>query len=117
MSSKNKKVILIGDFNIAYEEIDLARPKQNTDNVMFTSEERKQLDSLVGFGFVDSFRHTDKNTGNYTWWPYSFGAKEKNMGWRIDYTFVSKNLSSKIKKASIYPEFNFSDHCPIGLEI
>jgi exodeoxyribonuclease III len=114
---KNENVILIGDFNIAHNEIDLARPKQNMNNIMFTPEERKQIDNLLNLGFVDSFRKINDKPGNYTWWPYAFGAKEKNMGWRIDYAFVSKNLYKKIKKVNIYSEVDFSDHCPIELEL
>jgi len=114
---KNKKVIVIGDFNIAHEEIDLARPNQNKNNIMFTVEERKQIDRIIDLGFVDSFRELDKTVGNYTWWPYAFNAKERNMGWRIDYIFASKEISNYISSVGIYPECNFSDHCPISLEI
>jgi exodeoxyribonuclease-3 len=114
---KNDKVILVGDFNIAHTEIDLARPNENKNNIMFTLEERKQIDSLVTLDFVDSYRRFNKKPGNYTWWPYAFSAKERNMGWRIDYFFVSKGLSKKIKGAYIYPNVSFSDHCPIGLEL
>jgi exodeoxyribonuclease-3 len=114
---KKEKVILIGDFNIAHSEIDLARPSQNKNNIMFTPEEREQIDNLLGLGFVDSFRKKNMKSGNYTWWPYAFNAKERNLGWRIDYAFVSKKLSKKIKRARIYPNVNFSDHCPIGLEL
>ncbi len=117
ISLKNKKVIVIGDFNIAHEEIDLARPTQNKNNIMFTVEERKQIDRIIDLGFVDSFRVLNQNPGNYTWWPYAFNAKERNMGWRIDYIFVSKVLSNNMKNAKIYPECSFSDHCPISLEI
>lgn len=114
---KKKNIILIGDFNIAHKETDLARPKQNVNNIMFTPEERKQIDTLLEFGFIDSFRKFDSGTGNYTWWPYAFKARERNLGWRIDYAFVSKGLSKKLKSVSIYSEVNFSDHCPIGLEL
>lgn len=114
---KNKDMVLIGDFNIAHEEIDLARPKENRNNIMFTTEERGQLDELINLGLVDSFRKLNETPRNYTWWPYAFNAKERNMGWRIDYAFVSRNLSNRIKNASIYPRCNFSDHCPIGVEI
>jgi exodeoxyribonuclease III len=117
ISLKNKKVIVIGDFNIAHEEIDLARPTQNKNNIMFTVEERKQIDRIIDLGFADSFRVLNQNPGNYTWWPYAFNAKERNMGWRIDYIFVSKELSNNMKNAKIYPECSFSDHCPISLEI
>ena len=114
---KKKNIILIGDFNIAHEEADLARPKENKNNIMFTSEERKQLDTLLALGYVDSFREFDVDAGNYTWWPYAFKARERNLGWRIDYAFVSNELSKRITKTSIYSNINFSDHCPIGLEL
>lgn len=114
---KNKNIILIGDFNIAHKEIDLARPKNNKNNVMFTPEEREQVDKLLNLGFVDGFRQFNHKSGNYTWWPYAFRAKERNLGWRIDYAFVSSKLSRKIKKVIIYSKANFSDHCPIGLEL
>jgi len=114
---KNKNVILIGDFNIAHQEIDLARPKQNKNNIMFTQEERKQIDKIINLGFIDSFRVFNKKSGNYTWWPYFVNARERNLGWRIDYTFVSKKLSSKLKSALVLNKVMGSDHCPIGLEI
>jgi exodeoxyribonuclease-3 len=112
-----QKVILIGDFNIAHQEIDLARPKQNKNNIMFTSKEREQIDKLIKLGFTDSFRKFHKEGGHYTWWPYFANARERNLGWRIDYAFVSKNLSSKIKDAFILSQVQGSDHCPIGIEI
>jgi exodeoxyribonuclease III len=114
---KNKNIILIGDFNIAHAEIDLARPKENKDNIMFTPEEREQIEKLLSLGFVDSFRQFNHKSGNYTWFPYAFRAKERNLGWRIDYAFVSNKFSRKIKKVTIYSKANFSDHCPIGLEL
>lgn len=114
---KNKNVILIGDFNIAHSEIDLARPKQNKNNIMFSQVERDQIIKLIDMGFIDSFRKFNKETENYTWWPYAFDARNRNMGWRIDYCFVSGGMTEKISNASIYPDMCFSDHCPIGVEI
>lgn len=113
----DSNIIVTGDFNIAHNGIDLARPKQNQNNIMFSEIERKQIDKIISFGFVDSFRMLNKSPGNYTWWPYAFKAKERNMGWRIDYIFVSNTLLKNIIKADIYPEIDFSDHCPIGLII
>lgn len=115
--SRNKNFILAGDFNIAHQEIDLARPKGNKDNIMFTPKEREQIDNILSLGFVDSFREKNKEAGNYTWWPYAFEARERNVGWRIDYVFVSKSIASKLKNAFILREVDISDHCPIGLEI
>jgi len=114
---KNKNLILAGDFNIAHQEIDLARPKQNQNNIMFTPKERLQLDKLVHLGFVDSFRKFNQKDGNYTWWPYRQSVRAKNIGWRLDYIFVSKSLAPKLKRAFILKEVSLSDHCPIGVEI
>ncbi|KKU18821.1 MAG: Exodeoxyribonuclease III [Candidatus Saccharibacteria bacterium GW2011_GWA2_46_10] len=114
---KNRPLILAGDFNIAHREIDLARPKQNQNNIMFTSEERKQLDSLVDLGFVDTFRVFHQDGGHYTWWPYFANARERNLGWRIDYCFISQPLLSELKGAFILPRVGGSDHCPAGIEL
>jgi len=114
---KNKNVILSGDFNVAHQEIDLARPKQNQNNTMFTLEERKQIDAIIKLGFVDTFRKFHSDGGHYTWWPYMANARQRNLGWRIDYIFVSKNLTSKLKDAFILKDIAGSDHCPIGIEI
>ncbi len=112
---KSKPVLVIGDMNIAHTELDLARPKQNQKNVMFTPGERHQLDTLAALGFVDTFRRCTKGDGHYTWWPYFANARQRNLGWRIDYIFASKQLALKIKKAFILPEVYGSDHCPIGV--
>ena len=113
---KDKNVILSGDFNVAHQEIDLARPKQNQKNIMFTPEERKQVDAIIKLGFVDSFRKFYLDGGHYTWWPYMADARQRNLGWRIDYIFISKNLVPKLKDAFILPGVAGSDHCPIGIE-
>ena len=114
---KDESVILIGDFNIAHKEIDLARPKDNRNNIMFTPEEKKQIDRIIKLGFVDTFREFHKEGGHYTWWPYFVNARERNLGWRIDYVFASESLTPRVKKAFILPEVMGSDHCPIGIEI
>jgi exodeoxyribonuclease-3 len=113
---KKKNLILAGDFNIAHDEIDLARRKENKNNTMFTTEERKQIDALESLGFVDSFRSLHKDGGHYSWWPYFANARERNLGWRIDYIFVSKALAPKLEKAFILPSVTGSDHCPVGIE-
>ena len=114
---KEKKVILTGDFNIAHEEIDLARPKENKNNIMFTPEERARIDRLVGSGFIDSFRKFyPQKKGAYTWWPYFANARARNLGWRIDYVFVAQKLAVKLKNAFILSEVKGSDHCPVGVE-
>lgn len=114
---KKQNLVLIGDFNVAHKDIDLARPKQNRNNIMFTPEERRQIDKLVKLGFTDTFRKFHKEGGYYTWWVYRANARQRNLGWRIDYAFTSKSLTSKLKNAFILSGVKGSDHCPIGLEI
>jgi len=114
---KSKNIVLAGDFNVAHQQIDLARPKQNKNNIMFTIEEREQIDKIIKLGFVDSFRKFHSKGGHYTWWPYAFNARERNLGWRIDYIFTSKSLTLKLKNAFILSKVQGSDHCPIGIEI
>ena len=113
--TKNKSIVLIGDFNVAHNENDLARPEQNKDNIMFTLKERAQIDAILKFGFIDCFRSFNSKSGYYTWWPYAFKARERNLGWRIDYGFVSKDVFKMLDKALIYSNIFCSDHCPIGL--
>ena len=116
--SKKKPVIMCGGLNVAHEEIDLKNPKTNRGNAGFTDEERAKMTELLKSGFVDTFRYLypDK-TDAYSWWSYMGKAREKNIGWRIDYFIVSKNIKDKIKDAIIYPEVMGSDHCPVGLII
>lgn len=115
---KIKPVILCGDLNVAHEEIDLKNPKTNRGNAGFTDEERREMTNLLNSGFVDSFRflYPDK-TDSYSWWSYMGRAREKNIGWRIDYFIVSEKIKDKIKEAKIHPEVFGSDHCPVELEI
>lgn len=114
---KNENAIIIGDFNIAHKETDLARPKQNKNNIMFTEEERQIIDSILDFGYIDTFRKFNKKGGNYTWISYYKNAREKGLGWRIDYTFTSKKFEKKLKDAFILTDTIGSDHVPIGVEI
>ncbi|MBU2591843.1 MAG: exodeoxyribonuclease III [Patescibacteria group bacterium] len=114
---EKKEIILVGDFNVAREEIDLARPKDNQNNIMFTLEERKSFGELIDSGFDDSFRKFNKKGGNYSWWPYFNNARERNIGWRIDYIFTSKKLTPKLKNAFILKDVSGSDHCPVGVEM
>ena len=116
--NKTKPVIMCGDLNVAHKEIDLKNPKTNTHNAGFTIEERNKMTELLNSGFIDTFRYLypDK-TDCYTWWSYMRKAREKNVGWRIDYFIVSDSIKDKIKEANIYQEIMGSDHCPIGLEI
>ena len=116
--NETKPVILCGDLNVAHEEIDLKNPKTNRGNAGFTDEEREKMTELLNAGFTDTFRHLYPDKEDcYSWWSYMFKAREKNVGWRIDYFIVSKSIEDKIKEASIYSEILGSDHCPVGLEI
>lgn len=119
ISLNNKKpVIMCGDLNVAHKEIDLKNPKTNRRNAGFTDEERNKMTELLEAGFTDSFRHLYPEKENaYTWWSYMMKAREKNVGWRIDYFIVSNDIKGNIKEAIIYDEILGSDHCPIGLEI
>jgi len=112
----DRGVVLVGDFNIAHEEIDLARPKDNKNNIMFTPQERAQIDKLIKIGFIDTFRQLHPGEKKYTWWPYFANARARDLGWRIDYTFVSKKLVSKLKRAEILTDILGSDHCPIRVD-
>lgn len=115
---QEKPVIVCGDLNVAFQEIDLKNPSSNRGNAGFSDEERESFGKLLDCGFTDSFRHLyPDTTGAYTWWSYMFRAREKNAGWRIDYFLVSNRLKDKIQTASIYPEIMGSDHCPVGLEL
>ena len=116
--NETKPVIMCGDLNVAHEEIDLKNPKTNRHNAGFTDEERKKMTELLNAGFTDSFRYLYPDKENaYSWWSYMGHAREKNVGWRIDYFIVSNDINSKIKEAYIYSDIYGSDHCPVGLEI
>ena len=114
----NKKpVIYCGDLNVAHQEIDLKNPKTNHHNAGFTDEERNKFTELLDAGFTDSFRYLYPEKIEYSWWSYMFHAREKNVGWRIDYFVVSDRLASKLKESTIYTDIMGSDHCPVGIEI
>ena len=116
--NKTKPVIMCGDLNVAHEEIDLKNPKSNRGNAGFTDEERAKMTELLNSGFTDSFRFLyPEKTDCYSWWSYMGKAREKNIGWRIDYFIISNDIKDKIKDALIYPEIMGSDHCPVGLII
>ena len=116
--NKTKSVIMCGDLNVAHEEIDLKNPKSNRGNAGFTDEERAKMTELLNSGFTDSFRFLyPEKTDCYSWWSYMGKAREKNIGWRIDYFIISNDIKDKIKDALIYPEIMGSDHCPVGLII
>jgi exodeoxyribonuclease-3 len=113
-----KPVIFCGDLNVAHTKDDLANPKANEGEHGFTQEEREGIDAIVKAGFVDSFRHfTPNGNGHYTWWTHWANARARNVGWRIDYFFVSKKLVPRLKKAEILAQVMGSDHCPTLLEL
>jgi len=112
-----KSLVLIGDFNIAHQPIDLARPVENKNNTGFTPKEREKIDQLLDLGFVDTFRLFNKEGGNYSFWAYFARARERNIGWRIDYCFVSQDLNENGKEAFILPKVLGSDHCPVGIAL
>ena len=116
--NQKKPVIMCGDLNVAHKEIDLKNPKTNRRNAGFTDEERNKMTELLEAGFIDTFRYLyPEKTDCYSWWSYMGRAREKNVGWRIDYFITSKDIKEKIKEAKIYADIMGSDHCPVGLEI
>jgi exodeoxyribonuclease-3 len=115
--NRRKPVIFCGDLNCAHQEIDLANPKSNKKNAGFTLEERAGLDRMAESGFVDSFRQFDKGPENYSWWSYRSNARQRNIGWRLDYFWVSEKIADRLTAACIRPEILGSDHCPVEIEI
>lgn len=115
---EKKPVLVCGDLNVAFSEIDLKNPAANRGNAGFSDQERGAFGALLAAGFTDSFRHFYPDvTGAYSWWSYRFHAREKNAGWRIDYFLVSNRVKDQIQEASIHPEIFGSDHCPVELDI
>lgn len=114
---EEKSVIVCGDLNVAHEEIDLKNPKNNHTNPGFTDQERGKLTDLLNEGFVDSFRYVYPTKEKYSWWSYRFNARERNIGWRIDYFLISADLRDKIVRADILTDVHGSDHCPVLLEL
>ena len=114
---KKKPVIFCGDLNVAHKEIDLKNPSTNKKNAGFTVEEREGFNNYIKSGFIDTFREFNNDGGHYTWWSYMFNARQRNIGWRIDYFCVSSSLKDKLIKSYILPEVMGSDHAPVVLEI
>ena len=110
-----KKLVICGDFNTAHKDIDIARPRENERVSGFLPMEREWMDKLVAHGYIDTFRHFNKEAGQYAWWDLKTRARERNVGWRIDYFFVTENLLPAVSKASIMSEVIGSDHCPVGI--
>ena len=111
------KLIVVGDYNICHQPIDIHNPVSNKNSSGFLPEERAWLGHFIQTGFVDSFRYFNKEPNQYTWWTYRFGARGKNLGWRIDYQMVTENLMENLETASILASAIHSDHCPISIEL
>jgi exodeoxyribonuclease-3 len=114
---QGKRIVVCGDVNTAHEEIDLARPKENSQTSGFLPEEREWIDKFIAAGFIDTFRMFNNQPENYTWWDMITRARERNVGWRIDYFYASENLKNNIQSAAIHSSIMGSDHCPIELEL
>lgn len=115
--AEKKGVVVCGDMNVAHNPIDLARPKQNEGNAGYSEQERGKFNELLDAGFVDTFRTLHPNEQVYSWWSYRMKARERNVGWRIDYFLVSEDLQDKLTAASIHTDVLGSDHCPVSIEI
>jgi exodeoxyribonuclease III len=114
---RDKPVVFCGDLNVAHEEIDLANPRSNQNNAGFTPRERERFGRILAAGFVDTFREFTREGGHYTWWSQMGKAREKNIGWRIDYFCISRALRPRLRRSYILPQVPGSDHCPIVLEL
>lgn len=117
LKAQGKKLVICGDYNTAHKEIDIARPKENEKISGFLPIERAWMDQLVNHGYIDTFRQFNKEPNQYSWWDMQTRARERNIGWRIDYHFISDNLLPNLKNAWIMPEVMGSDHCPVGVEL
>ena len=117
LKQKTPNLIIVGDYNICHQAIDIHNPLRNKKTSGFLPEERQWLTDFMDSGFVDSFRHFNLEPHNYSWWSYRANARAKNLGWRIDYLMVSKTLENKLSRGAILSEAKHSDHCPILLEI
>lgn len=115
LKEKENRIIIAGDFNVAHHKIDLANPKSNAGGACFTREERAFVDNLVSKGFIDTFREFNKESGNYTWWLRAFNCRQRNIGWRLDYIFVSRELRPALGDAFILKDVLGSDHVPVGV--
>lgn len=115
--ARGRRVLCMGDYNTAHREIDLARPKSNRKTSGFLPEECAELDRWLEEGFVDTFRHFEPGEGHYSWWSQRLGARERNVGWRLDYVLASKAAKKHVERAFIWPEVMGSDHCPVGVDL
>jgi exodeoxyribonuclease-3 len=117
LSWKYPSLIISGDYNICHRPIDIHNPKSNANSSGFLPEERAWMDNILNDTFIDTFRHFNKDPHHYTWWSFRAGSRDKNLGWRIDYHLVTKELEKRLKRAAILSEVRHSDHCPILLEL
>lgn len=111
------RLIISGDYNICHRPIDIHNPKSNANSSGFLPAEREWMENFINNGFIDTFRHFNNEPHNYTWWSYRANARNKNLGWRIDYNMVTEDLRNNLKRAAILPEARHSDHCPVLLEL
>jgi len=117
LAGRGENIVICGDFNVAHREIDLARPRENRETSGFLPEERAWMDRLIDHGYIDTYRHLHKDAGHYTWWSYRFKARQKDIGWRLDYFFISSSLTASLTGASILKNVQGSDHCPVGITL
>lgn len=117
LKQERKQLVISGDYNICHKAIDIHNPVSNKNSSGFLPEEREWMDKFIKSGFIDTFRHFNQDPHQYTWWSYRFNARNKNLGWRIDYHMVTDNLAKRLKKSQILADAVHSDHCPILLEI
>ena len=117
LKEQGMKLVICGDVNTAHTEIDIARPKENEKVSGFLPKERAWIDKLIDCGFIDTYRVFHHGGGNYTWWDYKSRARQRNIGWRLDYFFITSNLKKHLRSAFIMSDIQGSDHCPVGIEI
>jgi exodeoxyribonuclease-3 len=117
LKQQRSKLIISGDYNICHQAIDIHNPKSNANSSGFLPEERSWIDQFMRSGFVDTFRHFNAEPHNYSWWSFRANARNKNLGWRIDYNLVTENLKGNLKRAGILAEARHSDHCPVFVEL
>lgn len=115
--SAGEPILVMGDFNTAHQEIDLARPRENRETSGFRPEERRAFDQWIRFGWTDTFRHFESAPGHYSWWSQRVGVRERNIGWRLDYVLASPGAMPYVKSATIHPDVTGSDHCPVSVDV
>ncbi len=117
LKKSKKNLVLCGDYNICHKAIDIHNPVSNARTSGFLPEEREWMEKFINSGFIDTFRHFNKDPHHYSWWSYRANSRAKNLGWRIDYNMVSQSLENRLKRAVILPDAVHSDHCPVLLEL